>query len=176
MSGRIYLITGLMASGKSTVAQALAERLPKSVHLRGDTFRKMIVNGREEMVGVKLKKAAEQQLVLRYEISAEVAKRYADAGFAVVYQDIIIGPALQQAVDRFAGYDLSVVVLAPDAETIALRESARPKTGYQNLEDIPKFDKVLREQTPKIGEWLDTSWLSVDETVDHILEAPAASA
>ena len=45
MSARIFLITGLMASGKSTVAQVLAERLPRSVHLRGDAFRRMIVNG-----------------------------------------------------------------------------------------------------------------------------------
>ncbi|MEZ4664472.1 MAG: adenylyl-sulfate kinase [Caldilineaceae bacterium] len=29
----IILITGLMAAGKSSVAQALAERLAKSVHL-----------------------------------------------------------------------------------------------------------------------------------------------
>jgi predicted kinase len=171
MSERIYLITGLMASGKSTVAQALAERLPKSVHLRGDRFRKMIVNGQAEMIGVKLNKEAQAQLQLRYEIAAEAAKRYADAGFAVVYQDIIIGPALQEAVDRFKAYKLSVTVLCPDAETLALRESARPKTGYQRIEDIPLFDKVLREETPKIGEWLDTSWLSVDETVDAILEA-----
>ena len=48
MSG-IILITGNMAAGKSTVAQALAERLPMSVHLRGDRFRRMIVNGQAEM-------------------------------------------------------------------------------------------------------------------------------
>ena len=46
---RVYLITGVMASGKSTVAQRLAERLPRAVHLRGDVFRRMIVSGREEM-------------------------------------------------------------------------------------------------------------------------------
>jgi uridine kinase len=39
----IILIAGNMASGKSTVAQALAERLPKSVHLRGDVFRRMVL-------------------------------------------------------------------------------------------------------------------------------------
>lgn len=38
-----------MASGKSTVAQAAAERLPRSVHVRGDVFRRMIVSGRVEM-------------------------------------------------------------------------------------------------------------------------------
>jgi predicted kinase len=48
---QLILITGLMAAGKSTVAQRLAERLPKSVHLRGDVFRRMIVNGQAEMGG-----------------------------------------------------------------------------------------------------------------------------
>ena len=38
----IILITGIMAAGKSTIAQALAEALPKSVHLRGDVFRRII--------------------------------------------------------------------------------------------------------------------------------------
>ena len=41
---KVVLITGVMASGKSTIAQLLAEKLPKAVHLRGDTFRKMIVS------------------------------------------------------------------------------------------------------------------------------------
>lgn len=32
----VVLVTGVMASGKSTVAQALAERLPRAAHVRGD--------------------------------------------------------------------------------------------------------------------------------------------
>ncbi|MFJ2642038.1 MULTISPECIES: AAA family ATPase [unclassified Streptomyces] len=42
----VILVTGVMASGKSTVAQGLAERLPRSVHVRGDVFRRMVVSGR----------------------------------------------------------------------------------------------------------------------------------
>lgn len=34
-AGGVTLITGVMAAGKSTVVQALAERLPRSVHVRG---------------------------------------------------------------------------------------------------------------------------------------------
>ena len=37
-SPSIIVITGIMAAGKSTVAQALAERLPKSIHLRATCF------------------------------------------------------------------------------------------------------------------------------------------
>lgn len=36
MEQRFYLITGVMASGKSTTAQALAQALPRCVH-RGAT-------------------------------------------------------------------------------------------------------------------------------------------
>ena len=44
----VIVITGIMAAGKSTVAQILAERLPRSVHVRGDVFRRMIISGRAE--------------------------------------------------------------------------------------------------------------------------------
>src|SRR5262245_29310698 len=70
---RIILITGNMASGKSSVAQALAERLPKSVHLRGDLFRRMIVNGQAEM-GFTLSAEAERQLFLRYQLGDSIAR------------------------------------------------------------------------------------------------------
>jgi len=36
----VVLITGIQAAGKSTVAQELADRLPRSVHVRGDVFRR----------------------------------------------------------------------------------------------------------------------------------------
>ena len=42
----IILITGIQAAGKSTVAQLLAEQLPRPAHVRGDLFRRMIINGR----------------------------------------------------------------------------------------------------------------------------------
>jgi adenylylsulfate kinase-like enzyme len=45
----VVLVTGIQAAGKSTAAQLLAERLPRSVHVRGDLFRRMVVNGRADM-------------------------------------------------------------------------------------------------------------------------------
>jgi chloramphenicol 3-O-phosphotransferase len=46
----VHLITGIQAAGKSSVAQALAERLAgPTVHVHGDTFRRWVINGRAEM-------------------------------------------------------------------------------------------------------------------------------
>lgn len=157
-----------MASGKSSVAQALAERFPKSVHLRGDLFRRMIVNGQAEMT-FALSSEAQQQLELRYDIAVEAAKRYADAGFEVVYQDVIIGSALSTVLSTFHPYPVDVVVLCPHADVIAVREQARNKTGYSNQAAIDAFDRVLRSETPRIGLWLDTSELTVAQTVESIL-------
>ena len=43
---RVIVVVGIMAAGKSTVAEALARRFDRAVHLRGDVFRRMIVSGR----------------------------------------------------------------------------------------------------------------------------------
>lgn len=164
----IVLITGNMAAGKSTIAQALAERLPRSVHLRGDSFRRMIVRGQAEMSAV-LSDEAWRQLQLRYDLAVLVAMRYADAGFQVIYQDIIIGPALEQMAAAFAPYPLKVVVLCPHPTIVAARERTRSKIGYGNEAEVYAFDRILREDTPRIGYWLDNTDLSVAETVDQIL-------
>lgn len=165
---RIILITGNMASGKSSVAQALAERLPKSVHLRGDIFRRMIVNGQAEMT-FELSDEARKQLQLRYDLAVAAATRYYQAGFTVVYQDIMIGSVLSSIVAALAPYQVSVVVLCPHADVIAARDLARSKTGYADRATLEAFDQVLRSETPRIGYWLDTSQLTVNETVENIL-------
>jgi chloramphenicol 3-O-phosphotransferase len=171
----LILITGLMAAGKSTVAQALAERLPRSVHLRGDLFRRMIVSGRAEM-GFELSEEALAQLRLRYRLAAMVAGEYLAAGFTVVYQDIIIGQGLAEILPLYAQQPLYLVVLCPSPAAIAAREAARPKTGYGDLAWIEQFDQVLRTKTPQLGLWVDSSDLTVDETVDYIFDNLDAAA
>lgn len=164
---RLIVITGIMAAGKSTVAQALAERLPRSVHLRGDLFRRMIVNGRAEM-GFNLSSEAVAQLDLRYRLAAATADLYLQAGFTVVYQDIIIGAGLTQVLPYHRHRPLHLVVLCPSPDAVADREAGRSKQGYQG-DEIAAFDRVMRQETPRLGLWVDSSHLTVDETVDHIL-------
>lgn len=164
---KIILITGIMAAGKSTVAQRLAEHFPKSVHLRGDIFRRMMVRGRLEMQP-PLSEEALTQLRLRYRLAAVAADMYRAAGFTVIYQDVILGPVLAEVVSLFERRPLYVVVLCPSPSVMAEREAARSKTGYA-LWSVAELDHALRYETPRIGMWLDTSTLTVDETVSAIL-------
>ena len=164
--GRIFLITGPMAAGKSTVAQALAERFERSVHLRGDSFRRAIVQGRVD-IGDPNADEAFRQLKLRYKLSCQAALAYSDAGFTVVYQDVILGSLLEDVVSSLKGADLEIVVLCPNSNVIAQREQLRAKTGYGDV-TIEHLQAALSD-TPKLGFWLDSSELSVDETVTAIL-------
>ncbi|MBD3922014.1 AAA family ATPase [Paenibacillus sp. PR3] len=162
------VITGIMASGKSTVAQLLAERFEQSVHLRGDIFRRMIVNNRKE-VNPDAGNDELDQLRLRYRLAAQSAKTYHDAGFTVVMQDVVVGPLLNDFLSYVNNHPLYVVVLCPSTEAVALREAARSKKGY-GAWTVEALDHVLRNETPRVGLWLDTTELTAEETVNEIIE------
>lgn len=174
-TGGIVVITGIMAAGKSTVAQALAGRLPRSVHLRGDVFRRMIVNGQADITAENWAEA-ERQLHLRHQLATNAALTYAEAGFTVVYQDVILGADFQRVIEGLEPERRPVyaIVLAPDPEVAAQRDRERQKTGY-GAWTPRQLDAGLRSETPRLGLWLDTSAMSVDETVDAILAGAGAA-
>lgn len=157
-----------MAAGKSTIAQALAERLERSVHLRGDVFRRMIVSGRVSP-SPDMPEEATAQLLLRYELAAMVARRYVASGYTVIFQDVILGAVLTYVRELFEDEDVGVVVLRPSVQTLAQREADRVKIGYRGFSPAD-LDAVLELETPSLGLWLDTSHQSVEETVNAILE------
>lgn len=163
----IVLITGIQASGKSTVAQLLAERLPRSVHLRGDSFRRMVVSGRADMTPDPSAEAV-RQLRLRHRLTATAADEYFREGFTVVAQDIVLGEHLRDLVRAIRHRPLLVVVLAPSPQAVLAREAARAKHAYDEW-TVTALDKGLRTETPRIGLWLDTSEQTPEQTVEEIL-------
>jgi predicted kinase len=165
----VVVMTGVSASGKSTVAEALAGRFARGVHVRGDAFRRMVVVGRDEMSAAPSDEAV-RQLELRYRLGAATANTYWDAGFSVVLQDVILGPHLREVVQAITARPIVVVVLVPDVAVVEAREEARLKTAYRRDMTPTLLDHALRTDTPRIGLWLDTSTLTVDETVNAIIE------
>lgn len=167
---QVLIVTGAMAAGKSTLAQALAERLENSVHLRGDVFRKMIVSGRavpgEGEAGLA-------QLKMRYDLAVLAAARYANGGFNVVYQDVVLGEDLLEAIRRLKRWRPGVVVLNPPAAVLARRDRERSKTGYGGPWGAEAFAQMVAA-TPRVGLWIDNSELTVGQTVEAVLSAPDA--
>jgi len=171
----VLLITGIQAAGKSTVAQLVAEQLDRSVHLRGDQFRRMIIAGRADM-GPGADPEAVRQLRLRHQLTASVADQYVQAGFTVVAQDIVLGEHLTDMLRWIRSRPLLVVVLAPEPAAVAAREAGRAKTAY-GVYSVTDLDTALRRDTPRIGLWLDTTHQSAEQTATEILRrAPAEAA
>ena len=164
----LYIITGAMAAGKSTVARALVQRFERSAHVGGDAFLHMIANGRATM-GPALDDEALGQLHLRQDIAMDAVRRFVGAGFATVYQDILIGADFLRVTAALADLAPRIVVLAPDAETLARRDAARAKTGYGEHFPPDILALALARDTPRIGLWIDSSALTVDAVIERIL-------
>jgi chloramphenicol 3-O-phosphotransferase len=163
----VYLITGPMAAGKTTVARLLAEQFERGVHLEGDIFRRSIVSGRVEMTPEQAP-AALEQLRLRYRLAAAAADTYFDAGFSVALDDVVAGPLLEEYVGMIKSEPCRVIVLLPSMAAVAEREAQRNGTGYDRWE-LESFYNGFVETTPRVGLWLDTTELTPDETVAEIL-------
>ena len=167
MKNGIYLITGVMASGKSTTAELLAAKFEKGVHLRGDAFRRMIVSGREDMTASPSKEAI-RQLYMRYNLTAQAAKTYWENGFTVILQDNYYGEALSYMENLLRTCPLEIIVLCPSVEAVTRREKSRNKTGYSDFTVEELYADFIRE-TPRIGFWLDTSEQTPEQSVGEII-------
>ncbi len=167
-AGAVVVVTGISAAGKSTVADLLARRFRRGVHIRGDVFRRMVVSGREDM-SPDGRDESWAQLRLRHELDAAVADRYAAAGFTAVLQDLYFAE-LGDVVEQLHARPRYVVVLHPRPDVVAVREAARNKSGYpEGGYTIDQLHRALLEGTPRLGLWLDNSDQKPDETVDAIL-------
>jgi hypothetical protein len=93
----IFVITGTPAVGKSTAAIALLRRFPFGLHIPIDDLREWVVAGVVEPVPQWTPEAARQFLLAR-QSAADVARRYAQAGFAVAIDDVLLPDEADEAV------------------------------------------------------------------------------
>jgi GrpB-like predicted nucleotidyltransferase (UPF0157 family) len=168
----VFLISGPMAAGKSTVARLLAERFPRGVHLEGDVFRRAIVSGREDMTRDPSPEAL-AQLRLRYRLGAMAADAYADAGFTVALEDVAAGQELGEYRTLIRTRPCHVIVLAPSAAAVAAREAGRSTkaAGWS----VEAFHAGFMATTPRVGLWLDTTDLTPEATVDAIMAGTSST-
>lgn len=171
----LFVISGVSASGKSTVARLLAQRFERGVCVPGDVIRVMMVSGRVDMrpgAGAE----ALRQLALRYAGALSVADVFLKGGFDVVVEDVIIGPILRDFLDLVPVPEFHLVFLNPDAAAIERRERERGVFAYgQDRWSVGGLQALLRDETDRIGLWLDTTRQNAEQTVDAILSDLDAS-
>lgn len=172
MTEGLWLVIGVQASGKSTVADLLAHHFDAGVHVRGAQFYRWVARGWIHVGDPRLDEAR-RLLELRYRLAARVAEEYCAAGFTTVVQDNIYGDDVTRWLKGCRARPRHLIVLRPSIDVVAAREHHRHlttgKVAYRPGEfTIDELDTQL-SLTPRIGLWLDTSKLTPDETVNEIL-------
>ena len=170
----LFVISGVPASGKTTVGKLLARRRERAVCVPGDAIRAMVITGRADM-RPDAGEAELRQLLLRYQGALAVAAVYLNAGFDAVVEDVIIGSMLREFLALVPVPEVHLVFLDTAASTLADRDRGRRKTAYGDRWDIRALRDVLRLETPRLGLWLDSTDLSPEQTVDRILSNLEAS-
>ena len=176
----VTLLVGPPAVGKSTAARALCARFARSVHVPVDDLRTRVLTGYAAPEPGWPEPLVEQVRLAR-ECALDTAHRYAAAGFAVVLDDFVDPPLLQEyvALDGWPG--VRRVVLAPTREAARRRCAGRERdTRLRSYlqEGIDLTYEVLRTGATVLEHrgyaLLDTSDLTVDATVDRVLALPPA--
>ena len=158
---KLFVITGPAGVGKSTVTNALADRLSKCAVLEGDEIYHQVKSGcvKPWLEG--------NHTDLMWKNIAMLASNYLQEGFDVVLNYIIYNDDLEYIKNNVKGFDIHFVVLMADRDTVSKRDVERGEEFAVNRVDkhITKF----LSQGYADNHFLYNDNKSVEEQVEEIL-------
>ncbi len=168
----VFVITGQLSAGKSTVARTLMAQFPFGYHVDVDGMREMVVSGLASPLDWTDETTRQFELAVRG--SAALARLYADAGFAVAIEGAMDAELVESALSEVGLRERMIgIVLRPRLEVALARNRARTHKGFDTsiLESVMHaIDADLARGSSRPG-WhaLDNGHETVERTVDRIL-------
>jgi predicted kinase len=166
----IIFITGVPASGKSTVARKLAEHFPKSLHIQVDQLREMMVNG-VELPDHSWNDEATRQFQRARSTAIYMAQLYAQEGVDVVIDDVCVPDDFPRYYESlFSDPTVYRVLLMPTEDALRARMEKRAGPFDHFLVDLlPWFFSYLQPMSKEGWIVIDTSDWTVEKTVQEVL-------
>lgn len=162
----VFLVIGIPGSGKSSVSAELARRFPLGAHIEGDHLQDLILSG-GRLPSLEEDREADRQLLLRARNASVLARSFHAGGVVPVIDDVVVRRAhLEFYLEHLKELPLRLIVLAPTPKTAGNRIAARDK---KLADDWSFLDKALRAELEGEGTWIDSTDLTLSETVDMIL-------
>jgi thymidylate kinase len=169
----VFVISGTPGAGKSSVSRALMARFVRGAHIPVDDLREFVVSGIAHPVAVWTPETARQFSLARGN-AALLARRFSDAGFAACVDDVCSAQDFERDyAPHLSNLKPHRVLLLPSL-AVALERNAMRTTKAFSSTTLEGVIRQLHAEFTAIDKpgWLvvDSSVLSVEETVDRILE------
>lgn len=162
-------------AGKTSVASRLVQRFPLGLHIPVDDLRGWVVSGIAQPIPTWTGETSRQFRLAR-QAAAQITCIYADAGFAVAIDDVIL-PHEAQAIfaATLSGHVVHKILLRPDLEVTLSRNARRTNKDFDTSLLVLTIQRVYESMSVSVfarAGWIiiDSSHLNLEDTVDVILK------
>ncbi len=160
---KLYIITGPAGVGKSTISKEIALNSKKSALIEGDDIYHLVHGGY-----VSPWKAG-NHLNVFWENCIGIIKNFLGNGYDVVFNYIINKEKIEELKKIFKNAEIKFVVLMVDEQTIIKRDAMRKEDCQMKDRSLILLEDTRKQNFDK-NNILDTSNLSIEETVENILK------